>query len=197
MSDLNWNPNEQPASGRPVPPVTEQSIGVENLGEQPAGETANASNYQRVADAAGRQMNEAADALRRGELMRDAVVDPGADADDKLVALLCYVVPVLLPAIVLLSESSKKRPFQRYHAVQSLGLAAFLTVLAVAVSIVSSILMAIPLVGFLVGIVVFCATPIAFLAATIAFFYYGYQAYQGRRFTIPAVTSFLANQGWI
>lgn len=192
MSDLNLNPNDQPQTGQPVPPpVTEQTIGVENLGEQPA------SNYQRMADAAGRQMNEAADALRRGELMRDAVVDPGADSDDRLVAMLSYVVPVLLPLIVLLSESSKKRPFQRYHAVQSLGLAAFLTVLSVAVAIVSSILMAIPLVGFLVGIVMFCATPIAFLAATIAFLYYGYQAYQGRRFTIPAVTSFLANQGWI
>jgi uncharacterized membrane protein len=192
MSDLNLNPNEQPATGQPVPPpVTEQSIGVENLGEQPAG------NYQRMADAAGRQMNEAADALRRGELMRDAVVDPAADSDDKLVAMLSYVVPVLLPAIVLLSESSKKRPFQRYHAVQSLGLAAFLTVIGFAVAIVSSILMAIPVVGFLVGVAMFCLTPIAFLAATIAFFYYGYQAYQGRRFTIPAVTSFLANQGWI
>lgn len=189
MSDLNLNPNEQPVTG--------QTIGVENLGEQPANTAADGSNYQRMADVAGKQMNEAADALRRGELMRDAVVDPAADADDKLVAMLCYVVPVLLPAIVLLSESSKKRPFQRYHAVQSLGLAAFLTVLSMAVALASSILMAIPVVNFLAGIAMFCLTPIAFLAMTIAFFYYGYQAYQGRRFTVPAVTSFLVNQGWI
>lgn len=187
MSEQNWNPGTEPTAGQPIPPA----------GEQPAADPATGSNYQRMADTAGRQMNEAADALRRGEIMRDAVVDPGADSDDRLVGMLSYVVPVLLPAIVLLSESSQRRPFQRYHAVQSLGLTAFLTILAIGVTIVSSILMAIPLVGFLVGIAMFCLTPIAFLAATIAFFYYGYQAYQGRRFTIPAVTSFLANQGWI
>jgi hypothetical protein len=81
---------------------------------------------ERIASSAYAQAGEAADAFRRGELMQHAEVDQLADSDDRLIALLSYVtqllLPVIMPIIVLLSESSKKRPFQRYHAVQSLAL---------------------------------------------------------------------------
>src|SRR4051812_35943786 len=77
----------------------------------------------RIAESAREQAGVAADALRRGEFMSDATVDMEANQDDKLIALLSYVtqiiIPLIMPVIILLSESSKKRPFQRYHAVQS------------------------------------------------------------------------------
>ncbi len=155
------------------------------------------SNYQRFAETAGQQMNDAADAIRRGEFIADSVVDASANSDDRLVSLLCYIVPVLLPVIVMLSESSQKRPFQRYHAVQSLGLSGFIVVLAIVVSIATGILQIIPIVGLIVGALMFCLSPILFLMAVVAAFYYGFQAYQGKRFAIPVVTNFLVNQGWL
>ena len=110
------------------------------------------NNYQRFADSAGKQMEEAADAIRRGEFVRDAVVDPAADSDDRLVGLLNYVVPVLLPAIVLISESSEKRPFQRFHAVQSLGLSAAMILVGIAVGLVSMFLGVIPVINIIAAI---------------------------------------------
>ena len=168
----------------------------------PTGQTGSAdqsatNNYQWVSDTATKQVNEAADALRKGEFIRNAVVDPDADSDDRLVGLLSYVIPVLLPIIVLLSESSKKRPFQRYHAAQSLGLTGLLLLLMVATSIITGILTAIPIIGFLVGVLMICISPLLFLMTVAAIFFYGYQAYQGRRFAIPIVTSFLHDQGWL
>lgn len=155
------------------------------------------NNYQRFADSAGKQMEEAADAIRRGEFVRDAVVDPTADSDDRLVGLLNYVVPVLLPAIVLMSESSEKRPFQRFHAVQSLGLSAAMILIGIAVGIVSMVLGVIPVINIIAAVALFCLTPVLFLMAIVAVIYYGVQAYQGKRFAIPGVTNFLINQGWL
>ncbi|MGC8787917.1 MAG: hypothetical protein ACP5Q1_10875, partial [Anaerolineae bacterium] len=44
---------------------------------------------------------------------------------DRLMAALAYatqvIVPVVVPAVMLLAEESKKRPFQKFHAIQSLG----------------------------------------------------------------------------
>lgn len=181
-------PTQSQQSSQAQPPSSQSA---------PQGSTGDATNYQRMADTAARQVGEAADAFRRGEFMRDATVDPEADQDDRLVAMLAYVVPVLLPIIVLLSESSKKRSFQHYHAVQSLGLTIGMTLLSIALALGTAILQIVPIIGWLVGVLMFCLSPILFLMGIVAIFYYGYQAYQGKRFTIPAVTSYLHDQGWL
>lgn len=186
------DPLQPPSGAGPSP--NEQASGSVSID---ASSGAFDSNYQRFADTASKQMNDAADAIRRGEFITDSVVDPTANADDRLVALLDYVVPVLLPVIVLLSESSKKRPFQRYHAVQSLGLSGLMVVLMVAISVVTAVLGIIPVIGWIVGALVFCLTPIVFFMAIVAVVYYGVQAYQGKRFSVPVVTNFLLNQGWL
>ena len=156
---------------------------------------------ERLAGAAYDQASAAADALRRGEFSTGSVVDPTADNDDRLIAMLCYIsqifVPVLMPLIVLLSESSKKRPFQRYHAVQSLAFTLTLFGLGVATFIVSTIIGFIPLVGFLVILMAICLTGIGYVAAVIAMLYYGFQAYAGKRFGIPGLTTLLQDQGWL
>jgi uncharacterized membrane protein len=102
-----------------------------------------------------------------------------------------------MPVIVLLSESSKKRPFQRYHAVQSLALALLFGAVMVTLGVGSMIAWIVPLIGWLVGILMACLIPIIWSMGVIAMLYYGYQAYQGKRFAIPGLTSFLRDQGWL
>jgi uncharacterized membrane protein len=129
--------------------------------------------------------------------MRDAAVDFEASRDDRLISMLAYIVPFAMPLIVLLSESSVGRQFQRYHAVQSLALSIVFVALFAAAAIGTAILQVIPVIGFLVAVVLLCLTPIAFLMAVVAMLYYGYQAYQGKRFAIPGLTPFLRDQGWL
>jgi len=156
---------------------------------------------EQMADNARSNATQAAESFRRGEFLNNATNDPAANADDRLIGLLAYatqiVIPLVMPVIVLLSESSKLRPFQRYHAVQSLALTCVFIALSVLVGIGTAILQVIPLVGIMVGILVLCMTPIAYFMYVIALLYYGYQAYQGKRFAIPGLTSFLRAQGWL
>ena len=176
-------------------PATETATPVEGQ------KTSARTPIEQAVETARGQANVAADALRRGEFMQDAAVDAGASSDDRLIALLAYVtqifVPLIMPLIILLSESSKKRPFQRYHAVQSLALSVLFMALGVAAVIGIAIVQIVPVVGFIVGLLMLCLTPVAYLMAVIALLYYGYQAYQGKRFAIPGLTGFLRDQGWL
>lgn len=175
---------------KPVPPDT----GGDAPQEEP-------TPVERTVDVAREQAAEAAGAIRRGEFMREAVVDPQATADDRLIAMLSYITQVLIPAvmpvIVLLSESSKQRPFQRYHAVQSLALTIVFVGLGIAAAIGAAILQIVPVIGWLIGLAMLCLAPIGYLMAVVALLYYGYQSYQGKRFAIPGLTSFLHDQGWL
>jgi uncharacterized membrane protein len=169
-----------------------QSGGATGAGPTPMG---------RMAESAREQAGAAADSFRRGEFMHDATIDAEASQDDKLIALLSYVtqivIPLIMPIIVLLSESSKKRPFQRYHAIQSLALSLLFIAIAAAATIGTGIIQVVPLIGQLVALLMLCLMPIGWFMAVIALLYYGYQAFQGKRFAIPGLTSMLRDQGWI
>ena len=171
------------------------SLPVENVQEEPR------TPVERMTDMARGQASEAAEALRRGEFMRGAELDSAATPDDRLIALLSYasqvVIPFILPIIVLISESSKRRPFQRYHAVQSLALAVVFGVMGVAMGVGSMILWVVPIIGWIVSVLTACLIPILWAMGVIAMLYYGYQAYQGKRFAIPGLTGFLHDQGWL
>ena len=163
-----------------------------------------ATPAERFVGVAREQATQAADALRKGEFMRDPIVDPDASSDDRLIALLSYItqilIPVVMPVIVLLSESSKQRPFQRYHAVQSLALTIVFMGFGAAVIVGTAFLTVIPFVGWvfsIVSVLLLCLAPIAMLMVWMALGFYGYQAYQGKRFAIPGLTSFLYDQGWL
>ncbi|GIV74397.1 MULTISPECIES: DUF4870 domain-containing protein [Caldilinea] len=173
-------------------------------GGQPQGQEGNVEQtpMERMASSMYAQAGEAANAFRRGELLQDSQIDPLADSDDRLIAMLSYVtqlvLPVVMPLIVLLSESSKKRPFQRYHAVQSLAFVLLFWLIFMAASIAIGILQIIPVLGWLIGVfALICLTPIYFLAGIGLLLYYGLQAYKGRRFAIPGLTSFLRDQNWL
>jgi len=99
-------------------------------------------------------------------------------SDDKLWALLGYVLSPIVPVIVLLLEDKKNRPFIRYHNMQAL-------VVGVA-NVVLSLLLAWTLVLACVPFIVW-----------VALVYWGIQAYQGQWVKIPVVTDFVKNQGWV
>ena len=172
--------------------------GMEDAGSGAPDEPTPAEQF---ADSARTQAGAAAESLRRGEFMHDAAIDISADSDDRLIALLCYVtqvlIPLVMPILVLLSASSKKRPFQRFHAIQSLALSLTFILLGLMMGIGSMIMAFVPIIGFLIVSVVICLTPLLVLMAFLALVYYGYQAYQGKRFAIPGLTSFLQDQNWI
>ena len=176
-----------------------EAAGAVDQGE--GGEEGAPTPAEQFADSARTQAGAAGGALRRGEFMHDSAVDPTADHDDRLIALLCYVtqvlIPLIMPVIVLLSASSKKRPFQRFHAIQSLALSLTFILFGLFMGIGSTILALVPVIGWLVVVVVFCLSPLLALMAFLALAYYGYQAYQGKRFAIPGLTSFLQDQNWI
>jgi uncharacterized membrane protein len=180
---------ETVTSGRPV-----DVANVEDVYVTP-------SPAERMASSARMQAGAAAGAFRRGELMGEVAIDESANGDDRLIALLSYatqiLIPFVMPALVLLSESSKKRPYQRFHAVQSLALVSVLIVLAIFVAVSTAVISIVPVIGWLAAILVGCLSPIAVLMAWFALVYYGYQAYQGKRFAIPGLTSFLRDQGWV
>lgn len=167
----------------------------------PSSNSGERTPIEQMAETARATATQAAESFRRGEFLNNAMADPEANADDRLIALLAYatqiVIPLIMPVIVLLSESSKLRPFQRYHAVQSLALTCVFIAFSVLIGIGTAILQVIPLVGLLVGLLVLCMTPIAYFMYVIALLYYGYQSYQGKRFAIPGLTAFLRDQGWI
>lgn len=92
-------------------------------------------------------------------------------SDDKLWALLSYLVPIVA-IVVLLVEDKKSRPFIKFHAVQAIAVTVVLTILATVTLGCGGIL-------FLVMI------------------YWGIKAYQGEYVTIPFITDFIKNQGWV
>ncbi|HUT16578.1 MAG TPA: DUF4870 domain-containing protein [Anaerolineae bacterium] len=115
--------------------------------------------------------------------------------NDRLMAALAYatqvVIPIVIPGIMLLSEENNKRPFQKYHAVQSLG---FLVA-----AVIYEVLATIVFTGFTVitaGCLA-CVLWVLFLLPAMPAAYYAYQAYQGVYFEIPLLTGFLVQNRWL
>jgi len=197
-SEASFSTSDAGSTGEREEPLPPTADGPDDGGH---GERPEPSPAEQFADSARTQAGEAADALRRGELMHSAAIDIGADGDDRLIALLCYVtqvlIPLVMPVLVLLSASSKKRPFQRFHAVQSLALSLTFILFGLLMGVGSLLFTLVPIIGWLVVSVVFCLSPLLALMGFMALAYYGYQAYQGKRFAIPGLTSFLQDQNWI
>jgi uncharacterized membrane protein len=100
----------------------------------------------------------------------------GTTDDDKLWALLAYVLTPLIPIIIMLMQDKKDRPFLRAHNAQALAWG----IINIAVGV---------LVGWLL-----CGIPSLLL--WLIGCYWGWQAYQGQLVTIPVLTDFVKKQGW-
>lgn len=129
-------------------------------------------------------------------LAEDTEFDPDANNDDRLLAALAYasqlIIPVVVPVILLISETSKKRAFQRYHAVQSLALGLILWALQMGLGVLASIAAA-----SIIGILCLCFLIPAMIAVWLLPLYYALLAYGGKRFRIRGLTQFLQDQGWL
>ncbi len=99
--------------------------------------------------------------------------------NDRLIAALAYPLSPLVSIIILLVESMKARPYQRYHGMQSLPFG----ILQIVLSIISP---------FTLGIS--CCVTVALLIVQL---YYAYRAYQGAYFEVPVITQFMRGQGWM
>lgn len=97
---------------------------------------------------------------------------PDVTDDDKLWALLSWLFwPIAI--IVLLMEEKKDRPFIRYHAIQSLVLA---------------------VIGLVLGTITVGCLALVWVVYIIVL---AIKAYQGEWVTIPLITDFCKNQGWV
>jgi uncharacterized membrane protein len=130
--------------------------------------------------------------IRRHTVAEEQVTD-----NDKLIAALSYII-WLVAVFVLISESNKKRPYQRYHAVQGLGFVVAAVIAYAAFGCIYVIITAIAsAIADALGTAVAClAIPIWFVPLAVAL-WFAYRAYQGQRFEIPYVTAFLKGQGWL
>jgi uncharacterized membrane protein len=99
--------------------------------------------------------------------------------NDKLMAALSYPIPIVA-IVILVSESNKVRPFQKFHAVQALAFWVVLTVIAIVLSIVT------------LGIGALCF-PVIWLVSL----WPAYESYQGKYMEIPVLTDFIRKQGWV
>lgn len=115
---------------------------------------------------------------------------PPADENDRLMGALAYIVALIVPAVILLSEAGKLRPFQRYHAIQSLALSAVSLVWVLVVFIVSLIVAAVcaPLA---------CVIWVLYFAPLVPMVWAAYHAYNGKWVEIPGLTQFLKDQKWL
>ena len=103
------------------------------------------------------------------EEMVDAPTGDEVTQDDKLWALLSYILCPVIGIVVLLIEDKKDRPFLKYNAV---------------VSIILGILVAI-LSWACIGVLVW------FYAI-----YLGFKSYQGEWVEVPVISDFVRSQGW-
>jgi uncharacterized protein len=97
-------------------------------------------------------------------------------SDDKLWALLAYLLTPLVPIIIMLMEDKKNRPFLKAHNGQAL-----------VIGVIQIILWSLSFT---------CITGIIALVILVAQIYWAVQAYQGNLVTIPVITDFVKNQGW-
>ncbi len=121
-------------------------------------------------------------------MAEEYTVPPASDItdNDKLMAALSYPIPIV-GIIILLVEDMKARPFQKYHAVQSLAANIALWVIVV---VLSCILAAVSFaIGGLCGL-----APLLLWFITL---YWAYEAYQGKYFEIKWLTEFLKKQNWL
>ena len=142
----------------------------------------------------------APDELPASTLPPEAIVtgsgpQPDVTENDRLMAAAAYAtqvfLPIAVPAIMLLSEENKQRPFQRFHAIQSLG---FLVA-----AVIYEVLATIVFVGLTIVSLgcLSCVLWLLFLLPVVPAFYYAYKAYQGVYFQIPIVTDFLVQNKWL
>ena len=103
-------------------------------------------------------------------------MNSGITSDDKLWALLAYLLTPIVPVIILLMDDKKNRPFIRAHNAQALAWGIVVIVL-----------------GSIIGAITF---GLGFIATAVITIIWAVKAYQGNYVNIPVITDFVKKQGW-
>lgn len=130
----------------------------------------------------------------------DRVSPDPVEKNERMVAMLCYVtlifMPFIFPIIVLLSR--KRTRFQTFHAVQSLGLGVAVSAFWICLWLSSlGFMVSIPVLGVIMGLLLLCIGPIAWVAVALATLYFAHEAFQGKYVQVPGLFSIMSSQGWI
>jgi uncharacterized membrane protein len=113
----------------------------------------------------------------------------GSGLSDSAAGAIAYIT--IIPAIIfLVMDPYKDKPFVKFHAFQSLGLAVIWFCLYVVLAILSVVLHFIPFMGFLMLLIY----PIAGLCLFIVWLLCILKASQGGSFKLPVVGNFAAQQ---
>ena len=110
--------------------------------------------------------------------------------EPNVLAMLCYIPFIAVISSIIILVMEKRNRFVRFHAIQSLLLAAVVIVLGIVLGIFSVI----PFLGFLF----FIASRIIDVAAFVLWIYLAVQAYQGKTIKLPYIGNYAekyANQG--
>ena len=102
---------------------------------------------------------------------------PEITSDDRMWAMLAYILSPLVPIVILLMEDKKNRPFIKAHNIQAL-------VWGVVIYVISGVLSFV-FIGCFIG-----------LAGFIMSIIWGLKANKGEYVTIPVISDFVKNQGW-
>lgn len=174
----------------------EPAAGVAGLPVPVAAPFSQEEQGQRPSGDAPRADKGAARPTLTDRLTESREFDPDATNDDRVMAALAYISQLILPlgfilpVIILISEASKQRPFQRYHAVQSLALGTILWTLGL-IYMLSWVT-----VGWIAMLCLCLLLPLS-IALWLLPLYYAMLAYKGKRFRIIGLTQFLEDQRWL
>ncbi len=103
----------------------------------------------------------------------------------RVVAAISYIIGILAVIPYLLVDKENK--FLRFHTLQAAILGVVWIIAWVVVSIVAVILGAIPLIGWLLGALLWLAFDLVVIVITI---YLAYQAYIGKKYEVPWIADF-------
>ncbi len=107
-----------------------------------------------------------------------SVVDPNITSEDRLWAMLAYLLTPIVPVIILLIEEKRERPFLKAHTVQAL-------IWGIVVWLASTLLSGFFFIGCVIGI-----------AALVFSVMWALKANKGEYINIPVITDLVKSQGW-
>lgn len=110
------------------------------------------------------------------------VVPAGSGIAPNMAGALSYFLGALTGIVFLLVD--KERPFVRFHAMQSIVLSVAWVGLWIVMSILSMILSAVPVLGWLIGLLLSIALGIG---GFVLWLYLMYRAYSGDEWEVPVV----------
>jgi uncharacterized membrane protein len=105
--------------------------------------------------------------------------------DANVAGALAYLVGPVTGVIFLVLE--KQSSFVRFHAAQSVGLFVAFFALGIVLSVVSTILTAIPVLGWIIAIIWFFVAMVLGLVGLLLWLFLMYKAYSGEEWEFPWV----------